>query len=140
MASTKIGVVKAAALNTLSEADDLDGVFVTADKEPERRIEYVWIYKARAKREFRLIGPQPAPQDEMVSVYLRVVSIRDTRTAAEARALEIFEAAETALRAEPTLEGTAFFHHIEELDVEPLLFDQKWGCHVLATLEAKARI
>ena len=142
MASTNIPAVKAAVLKVLESAKALEDITVSGDKEPERDTEYVWIYKAKAKRQFTTIGKQPAAQDEMVEVHLRVFAVDPgaTYTDVEARAVEIFEAVESALRDSPTLDGTAFFQHVEELEIEPLLLDQNWACHVLVTLAAKTRI
>lgn len=142
MASTAVPAVREAVLKTLEEAEELKGVLVTGDKEPERPTEYIWIYKAKANREFSLIGMQPAPLDEMVRVYLRVVAVKGSAdsTPSEERALELAALAETALRENPTLNDCARFHHVEELEPQSLLFDQKRGCHVLMTIAAKARI
>jgi hypothetical protein len=142
MASTKIPAIKAAVVETLQAAEALKGIKVTDDREPDRDDEYVFIYKARARRDFKLIGPQPAPQDETVNVYIRIVAIRGTDKAkpSEERALEIFEAVETALRDNSTLGDTALFQRIEDLEIEPQNFEGKRGCHVLATVTAKARI
>lgn len=139
---TAIPAVKEAVFNLLKDAPALEGIKVTDDKEPERHKEYVWVYKARAKRKFKLLGPQPARQDENIEVYLRIVSIKDATELkpSEERAIEIFEAVEEALRADITLKGTAFFHLIEDVEIAPAKFDKKRGCHVIAVVSAKARI
>jgi hypothetical protein len=137
MASTAIPVVKAAVLGALQGAEALEGITVTADREPERDSEYVWIWRAKAKRNFRTIGPSPAPLDEEVSIVMRVVAIGGDP---EARALELADAVEEALREDITLGDSVLWHRLEELEQEPLQFDRKAGCHVLMTLTAKARI
>lgn len=139
---TAIPAVKQAVFELIKDASALDGILVTDDKEPERAKEYVWVYKAKAKRNFKLLGPQPAKQDEMIQVYLRIVAIKDAAKLkpSEERALEIFEAVEEALRADITLKGTAFFHLIEDLEIAPVKFDKKRGCHVVGIVSAKARI
>jgi hypothetical protein len=141
-AVTAIPAIKEAIFELLKDAAALDGITVTDDKEPERLAEYVWVWKARAKRKFKLLGPQPARQDEMIEVFLRIVAIKgsDKLKPSEERALEIFEAVEEALRADITLKGKAFWHLIEDVEIAGVKFDKKRGCHVIAVVSAKARI
>lgn len=142
MASTKIPAIRAAVYKTLKAAESLKGITVADDKEPERQNEWVWIMKATAEREFRLIGPRPAKQDETVKVWLRIVALRGSKEAkpSEERVTEILEAVETALRDDASLEDTCFFHNIDALEIERIILDKKRGCHVVATVTAKTRI
>ena len=136
--ASAIPAVKAAVLSTLSSAEDLEGVEVGADLEPSRNSKYVWIWRAKSKRQFKSVGARPPALDEDVSLTLRVVVIggEDPETAV----FEISDAVEAALRADLTLGGAVRWHRVEELDQEPLQFDQKVGCHILMTLTARARI
>ncbi len=142
MPSTAVPKLKQAILEALQEAEDLADVVVSADKEPERAKEYVWIYKGKAKRDFKLLRPPPSPLEEEARVFLRVLVIKgskDPGPSAE-RAVEIADAVEETLRA---LElGAPFLSSIliEEREEEPLLFDKSRGCHVLMTALAKARV
>ena len=141
MASTAIPAVKAAILAALEGAEALQGVAVTAGKEPERDEEWVWVWKAEAEREFKMLGPSPAALDEVVKITLRVVSIQGANaTPSEERAFEIAEAVETALRADPDLGEAVHWQRIEKVEQEPLLFDKRYGCLVLMVVKAKARI
>ncbi len=142
MASTAIPNLKTTIIAALEAADGLRDVVVTADSEPLRADEYVWLYKARSKRQFGALGPRPAPIDEELRVYLRILVLKgsDKSAPSEERALELADVVESALRdLEP---GRPFLSPllIEELDDEPLQFDQKRGCHVLMTVATKARI
>jgi hypothetical protein len=144
-ASTAIPAIKDAIFEILKEATEggpLANIKVTDDKEPDREKEYVWVWKAQAKRAFKLLGPQPARQEEMIKVFLRVVAIKGSEELkpSEERALEIFKAVEEALRADITLKGNAFWHLIEDVEIAPVKFDKKRGCHVIAVVAAKARI
>lgn len=140
--STAIPAIKEAVFQLLKEAESLENIRVTDDKEPENLKEYVWVWKARAKRNFKLLGPQPSKREEMINVYLRIVAIKgsDKLKPSEERALEIFEAVEKALIADLTLKGTALFHIVDDLEVAPVKFDKRRGCHVIAVVSAKARI
>lgn len=140
MASTAIPAVKAAISKVLKAAASLKGVTVTSGTEPTRPTEYVWVWKAEANREFRLLGQTPAPLEEVVNVHLRVLAIRGDLAAAETRATTLFEAVETALRSVPKLEGTVEWHRIEKVEAEPLNFDTKVGFQYLVVVSAKARI
>jgi hypothetical protein len=140
MASTAIPFVKTSILEALESAEGLEEVVVSGDREPEQALEYIWLYKAKAKREFRLVRPRPAPLEEEVRIFLRVLAVRAEAMDAENRALEIAEAVENALRALDLGPPVLFPLLIEELDDEQLQFDQKRGCHVLMTVATKARI
>jgi hypothetical protein len=146
MASTAIPALKSAILAAL-EADPtpegLDGVAISGDKEPTRESEYVWLYKAKAKREFKTIGRRPVKVDEDLSISLRVLAVKGSQAEAESRALAIAAAVEGVLRdLEPGDDEAVFLAPllVQELEDEPLLFDQKAGCHVLMTVVTKARI
>lgn len=138
MAATAIPAVKAAVLVALDDVEGLAGVEVTGGLEPSRKDEYVWIWKAKAKRVFKSVGARPPALDEAVSLTIAAVVIGGKDP--EARVFEIAGAVETALRADVTLAGAVRWHRLEELDEEPLQFDQKVGCRILMTLTAKARI
>lgn len=142
MASTAIPAVKAAMLEILTaatgEGGSLEGIAVSADKQPERPDEFVWIWKAKSKRKWASLGQKKL--EETVMVTLRVVAIRGGVADSEARAIEIAEAVETEFRKDLTLGGAARFHLIEELDDEPRKFDQAFGCAVLMTLTADIKI
>lgn len=143
MASTAIPAVKQAIKGILEEAEGLEDTLVTTDyAEAERKAEHIWIWKAKAKRDPKGIGRRPARLEEEIRVVLRVVAIGGADAAvAEARAFELVEAAENALRDESKLAGSiVLFSHVEELEEEPLNFDTKVGCHVLMTVAAKTRI
>lgn len=141
-AVTAIPAVKQAVVDLLKDAPALKGIPIVDDKEPEVKKEYVWVYKSKAKRAFKVIGPQPGKQEEMIQIFLRIVSTKGDQKLkpSEDRALEIFEAVEEALRADTTLKGTAFFHLIEDVEIAPVKFDKKRGCHVIGVVSAKARI
>lgn len=141
MSSTAIPAVKEAVVNTLKAASSLKGITVTDDKEPERKSEYIWIWKARAKREFKNIGPN-SKVDEMIEVFIRIVAYKGStdQKPSEERAVEIFEAVETALRANRKLNNTVFWHKIGDLEIVPLVPDKKRGCHAIAVVNAKAQI
>lgn len=141
MASTAIPAVKAAILSLLEGPEELEDVLITADKEPEREKEYVWIWKGKARREFNLLGPAPTPLDENLEIKLRIVSIQgDDAKASEDRATELLELVETTLREDIQLEDTVLWHRLEEIEGDPVLFDQRRGFAWMATLTAKARI
>lgn len=138
---TAIPAIKEAVVKTLQEAESLKGIKITDDKEPENKNEYIWIWKARAKREFKNIGPN-SKLDELIEVFIRVVSIKGSTEVkpSEERAVEIFAAVEKALRANRRLNGTAFWNKIGDLEITPVIFDKKRGCHVIAVVNAKAQI
>lgn len=142
MASTAIPAVKAAIIELLEASEDLEGVTIAPGAEPDRDKEYIWFYKASATRDFNLLGGNPAPLDENLRIYMRVVAIKGSIDAdpSEDRAYEIAEAVEAALRADLELDGTVFFHRIEAVEQEHLKIDRTRGCHVLLTLTAKTRI
>lgn len=144
MPSTAIPAVKAAVLEILKEVEALKSakVVITADKEPERAREYIWLWKATATREFKSLGPQPSALNEEVKIFLRVMVVKgdSSPTPSEERAFEILEEMETALRGQVRLNGAVRFQHVEDLEQEQLIFDRKRGCHILVTLTAKARI
>lgn len=143
MASTAIPAVKAAIVNTLNGAEELEGVEITADKMPERASEFIWVVNGKSEREFRLIGGAPTPLDEDLTVEIRVVVILGAKTASpsEERATELLEAAETALREDIHLEDTVLWHRISNIaEGEQQVHDEKRGFVYVATLSAKARI
>jgi hypothetical protein len=136
--ATTIPAVRGAVVATLAAAEALEGITVADGLEPTSQKQYVWLWKAKAKRNFSGVGTgRPLPQDEDVSLTMRVVVIG---TEARARAFEISDLVEAALAADARLGGAVKWHRIEELDEEPLQFDQKPGHHVLMTLSARARI
>lgn len=141
MASTAIPAVKTAVLGLLEASEDLANVNVTGDKEPEHDKEYVWLWRAKATRSFELLGGNPAPLDEIIELKLRIVSIQgDAVAASESRATELLEAVEGALRGDLELDGTVFWHRLEEIEGDAVLFDQRRGFAWTATLTAKTRI
>ena len=141
MASTAIPAVKAALVELLEASEDLQGVTVTDDKEPERSDEYVWIWKAKSHREYRLLGGKPPPLDEDLEVKIRIVAIKgDASKPSEERATELLEAVEDALRADLGLKQTVLWHKLEDIEGDPVLFDTRRGFAWMATLTAKARI
>lgn len=140
MASTAIPAVRAAVLETLTGSETLEGfpkLKISAGKEPERAPEWIWVWKAQADREFKVLGPQPAPVEEDVKVWLRIVAIHQTE--AESRAAEILEAAETALRS-ASLGGSTWNQLLQIDEAGPVQFDQKLGYHFVTTLSVHARI
>jgi hypothetical protein len=137
--ATTIPAVRDAVVAVLAAAEALEGITIADGLEPTSQKQYVWLWKAKAKRNFSGVGAgRPLPQDEDVSLTMRVVVIgtEDPR----ARAFEIADLVEAALAADARLGGAVKWHRIEELDEEPLQFDQKPGHHVLMTLSARARI
>lgn len=140
MAATTIPAIKAAIVKVLEASEDLEDVTVAKGKEPTRKTEWIWVQRAEAAREFRLIGQKPMPLDELVKVHLRVVAIRGDIEAAEKRATELFEAVEAALREDDKLGGAVLWHKIESFESEPLNFDTKVGFHYVPIVSAAARI
>lgn len=143
MASTTIFSVKNAIVATLGEAEGLSGVTISADKEPERVSEYIWVPEGKAERSVELIRRPPYPLDEIVRVTVWIVVIKGSSspTPSEKRAYELLEAAETAIRELPNGLGDAQFGHwIESVEPKPALFDGKWGHQIKAVVLAKARI
>jgi hypothetical protein len=143
--ATKIPAIKTAVVEQLQAASSLEGITITGDKEPERDVEYIWVYRGRGKREFKLLsggGGSPVPQDETVRITMRVVSITGTDELgpSEERVEELVDAAEEALRADTTLGGEAFWSLIEDIELEPFKLDKRWAFHALLTLTAKCRI
>lgn len=128
-----------------AEVEALQGVAITADKEPELDDEYVWLYRKRATRGFKLVGPQPAPLDETLRLYFRILVVKGEKEAkpAEDRALQIAAAVEAVFREagkEKALGKSVRNILVTELDDEPLLFDKKRGCQILMTVAMIARI
>jgi hypothetical protein len=142
MASTAIPAIKAALLALLKEAEGLQGITVTAGKEPERDTEYVWITNAKAARDWKLLKPAPTPLDEDVRVTLWVVALMGgaDHTESEERAFEIAGEVETAIRQPAELSPIDFGHMIEKLEDSPLLRDSRWGCQIEITVLVKGRI
>lgn len=143
MASTAIPALEAAILGALQAEpapEGLEGVSVSGDKEPTRATEYVWLYKAKAKREWRTIGPRPSARDEELRASLRVLVVKGDLAEAKTRALEIAGVVEDALAAVNTTSPLLYPLLVEEIEDEPLQFDQKSGCHVLMTVVTRARI
>ena len=146
MASTAIPALKSAILASLEvdpTPEGLEGVAISGDKEPTRSSEYVWLYKGKAQREFKLIGGRPSKLNEEVRIFLRVLVVKGDQAEAESRALAIAEAVEGILRdLEPEDDEAQFLKPllVEELEDEPLQFDQKAACHVLMTVVTEARI
>lgn len=136
---TSLPAAKEAVKAALDGAEGLDGVRVARGKEPNKK-EYVWIFKGKAKRDFASLGPKPPPLDENVEVTLRIVAIKGDDVASEDRAYELFNAVETVLRDNPDLSEDILFQRISEVEDGHVLFDQKWGFHIIATVTAKARI
>jgi hypothetical protein len=142
MASTKLPATRSAITSALEASEDLAGVTIAnGGGEPTRDTEYIWLFRARSTRTFvSLTGPEPRLDEEM-KLSLRIVAIGGKGSAAsEARATELLEAAEAALREDDSLNETVFFSHIEELECEPLLFDTTNGYAYTAVVQAKARI
>jgi hypothetical protein len=140
MPSTALPALKTAVLEILGETPGLEGVTITDDKEPERAKEYIWLYRAKAVRDWASIGTKA--KDEMPKVFLRIAAILGGKSgaASESRVFELAEIVEEALDDHVTLNGAVRFHLIEDIEEEKQLFDTTWGAHVLMTLSAKARI
>lgn len=143
MASTGIPAVKAAILALLEETDGLEGVTVTAGKEPERAKEFIWVSHAKAVRDPKLLKSAPHPLDEDVRVTVWVVALKGGKDhlVSEVRAYEIAGVVETAIR-EPGvhLAPVDFWHMVEQIDDSPLLRDKTWGCQIEMTVLVKGRI
>lgn len=138
MASTKLPAARDAIAAALIASEDLAGVTIAnGGGEPERAKEYIWIERSRSTREFfNLSGPIPRLEEKM-KINLRIVAIQKD---AEARATELLETAETALRSDDSFNETVVFSHIGELECGPLLFDTQEGYGYVAIVEATARI
>lgn len=139
--STAIPAIKEAIVKTLKDAESLKGIKVTDEKEPTDEKEYIWVFKARAKRNWQNIGPQ-SKMGEVIEIFIRCVSLKgsDEVKPSEERAIELFEAVEAALRANRRLDGTAFFQHVGDVEIAPVLVDKIRGCHVIAVVSAKTQI
>jgi hypothetical protein len=137
MASTAIPTVKAAVEETLAGAAALEGVLVQAGgREPERSKQYIWIPKAKSKRDWASIGGQRLQEKISVTMLVVVIGFEDP----EARAFQICGAAEEALRQNLRLDGKVVKNLVEELDEEPRDFDTKLGHHVWMTVVADTKI
>ncbi len=139
MATTALAPFEAALLALLEDAEGLDGVKITGDLEPERfGNEYIWLYKRKAgPREFRTIGRNPAWVDEELRAYFRVLAIANKPSVAKARALQLAEAVEAAVRGgglEQQVAELLMPLLVEEIEPEPVRFDRKAGFHVLMTV------
>jgi hypothetical protein len=134
--------VRAAIVETLVGSKALEGVsVVNGGPEPSRSNEYVWLYSAKSSREFSTIGIQPPPLAETLKLQIRIVAIGgEEASVSEARATELLEAAEHALRTDDTLKATAWWSKFTDLEGEPLLIDQKLAFAYTTTLEAYTRI
>ena len=142
MPSTSIPEVKAALVEALKNSVALNGITVTKGKEPTRVSEFVWLPKAKAKRDFNLIGGT-APLDEVVTATLWVVVIKGTSgpEESEARAFEIAEAVETVLRSPvEAAEQELSPPKVEEIEQVQVPLDKKWACHIEMTVTVTARI
>jgi len=131
-------------LNAAAESDEaLKEITVSNAEMPERKRKFVWIWKAKSKRDFRVIGPAVTPQKEDMLTTMMIWAAkgegRNPRPA-EDKAMEIFEAVETALREDVTLEDSVLMHHIETMEIEGALLDQTHGCRIVAIISAQARI
>lgn len=140
--TTAIPAVKAAILKTLEGAEGLAGVVITDDvKAADRALEHIFMWKAKATRDFAGMARKPPPLDEEIKVTLLVVAIGNgTRLDVETRAYAIAAAAESALRGDIKLEGVALSCLVAEIDEDPLDFDTKRGTRLILTVKAKARI
>lgn len=145
--STAIPAAKEWVMGVLEPLPELADVEVTDDTEPERAKEYVWLYRANAKREFTVMkGGAPPPLEEFLRLYLRVFVVVAGRSAkpAEVRALEIASAVERALREamsdSPPTAVRAKGLIVEELDDEPQVVDNGRAYHVLMIVRLNARI
>lgn len=145
MASTAIPAVKAALVNRLEETTELDEIEIASGgREPStvRKVkkgdEYVWIWRGRSKRDPASLGRRPAPLKENIEITCRLVIIGGDDP--EARAFELFEVVETALRGFPDLGRKVRFQSITSLEEEARDFDRTLGHHILFTVSAEAVI
>ena len=139
MASTAAPGVEAAIVELLeaSKAEALQTTTISADTEPNRSPAYLWIWKTETKRNWGPLGVDPPKLEEDLTLHCRVLVIGKT---AKETADAIFEAAETALRADLKLKQTVQWHRIMNPVREQVLFDEKRGFQIAFTISAQARI
>lgn len=105
--------------------------------------EMVAIWETEFTREYRLLGPDPVPQDEQFKISLIVEVLkpsgRDMKTVAD-RAWEIFDAADDALRGDHTIGGLSWNALIEQGKQEFFQTAEQQGCRIRATVAGTARI
>jgi hypothetical protein len=140
MPSSKMTIpaIKAAVAEVLKGAAGLEEIPIeTGPREPETAKEWIFLWKARAKRKPGSLGRAPFALDEDVTLTVRVCSIHEE---SEARVFVLAEAVESALQAEPTLDGVVRWQYVEEVDQVAMKFDEKDGHRILLTIVAKSRI
>lgn len=142
MADSAIVPAKEAVMRILEGARSLENITITDDKEPETKNEYIWFHSIKADREWKLLGGNPAPQEETLIIRLRCTAIKGVKetTPSFERAMEIYEAMEKVLRENITLEDTVLYHNISEVEGGPVTYDKARGHVMLVTIKAKARI
>lgn len=106
-------------------------------------VELVAIFGAEFDREFRLLGPRPAPLDESWSLEVIVEvtrpSGRDMKPAAD-RAWEVFALIENAVRDDLHLDDVTFDSRFQKGAREFFQTDKQQGCRIRTTLAGTARI
>lgn len=105
--------------------------------------ELVAIYETEFTREYKLLGPVPAPQDERFKIELIVRVLKPSgrdMAPAVARCWEIFQEMDDLLRGDHTLDGISWNALIEQGKQEFFQTDQSQGCQIKAFLAGTARI
>lgn len=134
-----IPAVTGAIFTTLSQGLTGPKVVFGYDTAPEM----VAIWETEFTREYRLLGPDPTPQDERFKVGLIVEVLRpsgrDMKTVT-GRAWEIFDAADGLLRGDHTIGGLSWNALIEQGKQEFFQTAEQQGCRIRAVLAGTARI
>lgn len=105
--------------------------------------EQIAIWETEFDRQYRLLGPVPAPQDERFTVGLIVEVLAPSgrdMTVATDRCWEIFEQMDTALRGDHTINGLSWNALIQTGKQEFFQTAEQQGCRIRAALTGTARI
>jgi hypothetical protein len=142
MTSSRIPEIEEAIMEVLRAEPTLEeqGIEVGNELEPKAP-ESVWNYKAETSREFRGLGRRPPTLREDIKCFLRIrVVSGENFGVVKARAWELMDLVETALRDNHKLDRTVEFSRIQKAIGEPVSLDQRTGYHILFQLAAKTRI
>lgn len=140
MASTRIPEIEQAIVSSLQASEALSEVEIGAGLEPKSRF-YIWLYKSETSREFRGLGRRPPTLREDIKCFMRLLVTGGGQfDELKARAYELLEVAETALRDNYKLDESVEFSRILKAVGEPITLDQRMGYHILFQLVGKTRI
>lgn len=101
MASSKLPEITSALVTLFEAASGLDGVKVAHVERPDTKSDWILVGGGKATRQFKSLGNQPTPLDEDFSIECEATAIKvggTTYTDAQARAFQLLDAAESALR------------------------------------------